>query len=144
MSGSPATTVLLPANQAAACNVGQRSCLAVAQRYVNVLALSSPSPRQKCRHDTIAGVKASCQVGNGYADLNGRSISRACNVHEAELSLDHNIVASAVGVRAGLAVSRNRSIDESGIDLSQTLIVHRILLQCAWEIVFDQDVAFRR
>lgn len=124
MSGSPATTVLLPAYQAAACNVGQRSCLAVAQRYVNVLALSSPSSRQKCRHDTIARVKASRQVGNSHTDLDGRPISRACDVHEAKFGLDHDIVASAVRVRAGLAVARNRSVDESGINLLQALIVH--------------------
>lgn len=124
MSGSPATTVLLPTYQTAACNVGQCSCLAVTQRHINVLTLSSPGSRQKCRHDAIASVKASCEVGNSYTDLDGRPISRARDVHEAKLSLDHDIVASAVGVGAGLAVARNRSIDESGIDLPQALIVH--------------------
>jgi hypothetical protein len=61
-------------------------------------------------------------------------------VHEAKLRFDHNIVPSSVRVWARLAVSRDGSVDETGVDLAEGLIVHGVLLQSSRKVVFHEDI----
>jgi hypothetical protein len=140
---APSARVFLPANQTTAGNVGERGSLAIAQGNINVLAPPSPSSAQESSHDTIAGIKASRQVRYSNSDLDRGAIAASCNVHEAKLSLHHHIVASALRIRTSLAISRDGGVNELGIDLVDGGKVELVLGQGSWEVILNQDVAFR-
>lgn len=92
MGSPPSPTVRLPTNQAAAGDVRQGRRLAIAQRDINVLALSIDAAPYQSSHDAVACIQAGGQVGDGDADFNRRAISSAGDVHEAEFCLNHDIV----------------------------------------------------
>ena len=142
MRRAPSPRVFLPANQAAACNVGQCCCLAVAQSNVDVLAPACPRPAEERRHDAVAGVQAGGEVRDGHADLDGWPVSLSRDVHQAELCLDHDVVSCPVSVRACLPVTCDGGVDQTGIDFTERLIVHVIFLERPREIVLDEDIAF--
>jgi hypothetical protein len=54
--------------------------------------------------------------------------------------LHHNIVSSSARTRPILSVTRYTRINQSRVQLRKSGIVHTVLLQCAGEIVLDQDV----
>lgn len=141
MRRPPPARVLLSTYQTAARNVGERSGLAVAQRDVEVLTPARLLPGEQRRHDAVAGVQARRQVRDGDADLDGRPVPRARNVHQAELGLNHNVIAGPVGVGTRLSVPRDAGIDERRIDLGGRGVVQFVLFERAGEVVLDQDVA---
>lgn len=105
MGSSPAAGVVLPADEAAAGDVGKRRRLAIAQREIDVLSPSRFRPAQKRSHDAVRRVQAGREIRHGDADLNGRAVAAARDVHQAEFGLDHDIVPCALGVRTRLAVA---------------------------------------
>lgn len=104
MRRTPASTVALAADEYAAGDVGERGHLAVGQRHVEVLAPIRLLSGEERGHDRIARVQSRCEVGDRHADLDGRPVAFAGDVHEAHFRFDHNVVARARAVGARLAV----------------------------------------
>lgn len=140
--GSPSAGVSLAANETAAGNVCESRSLAIAQSDINVLALAALASSQQSCHDAVAGVQTSCQVCDGDADLDGRTIASASDVHEAKLGLDHDVVSCTAGIGTGLAITGNRGVDEAWVDLAKSLIVHAVLFQGAGQVIFYENIAF--
>lgn len=65
-------------------------------------------------------------------------------MHEAKLSLHHDIVTRPLGIGPSLSVSRDGSVDESRVDLVDRLKVQAILFQCPGYVILDEDVTFGR
>ena len=143
MRRAPATGIPLAANKTAAANISQRRRLAVTECDINVLPPPRPCPRQQSGQDAVARVQARRQVRDRDADLDRRPVTVARNVHKPELGLDHDIVASAIGVGPCLAVSRDGGIDQPRVNLPQRLVIHAVLAQRAGEVILHQDVALR-
>lgn len=141
MSRAPPARVLLSADETATRDVCEGRSLAVTQCDVDVLTLASLGSTQKRRHDTIARVETSCEICHGNSNLDGRAIPSTSDVHQAELSLDHDIVARTFRVGSRLAIACDRGVDETGIDGPEGFVVHAVLLQGPWEVVLDKYVA---
>ena len=62
-------------------------------------------------------------------------------MHQAHLGFHHHIVASTAAVRSCLAVAGDASVDQLGIDLPQSLIIHSIFSQAPGKIILNEDVA---
>lgn len=124
MRGAPSAGILFAADEAATGNVCQRSCLTIAQGHIDVLPPARLGSTQERCHDAVARVQARGKIGNGNADLDGRAISLTGNVHQPKFSLDHDIVASATGIRAGLAIASDGGVNEAGVDLANSLVIH--------------------
>lgn len=140
--GPPASRVPLSADQTTTGDVGERGGLAIAQRDVDVLPAPRPRAREQRRHDAVARVQPRREVRDGDAHLDRRAVAAAGDVHEAELGLDHDVVAGALGVRARLAVAGDGGVDEGRVDLVDGVEVEAILLETAREIVLDENVTF--
>jgi hypothetical protein len=55
-------------------------------------------------------------------------------VHQAKLRLDHDVVASMIAVRSGLAISGDTRIDQLWVDRTERLVVHLVFLQAPGHI----------
>ncbi len=140
MSRPPSTRVGLPADQYRAGHVGEGGHLAVAEGHIQVLAAAGPQATPEGGLDGIGAVEAGGEVGDGDADLDGLAAARARQVHEAELGLDHDVVAGARGAGARLAVARHRGVHEARVQGVQRGVVELVLGQRAGDEVLDQDV----
>jgi len=141
MGRPPAPGVLLPADQAAACNIGQRHRLAVAQGHIKVLPPASPGAGKQCRHDAVACVQARRQIGHRHANLDRRAVPAARDMHQTKLGLHHDIVTRPLGVGPRLAVPCDGRVDQGRVDLVDGLEVEPVLLECTGDVVLNQNVA---
>ena len=116
--GAPAPRIPLTADQAGTGQVAERGDLAIAEADVDVLALPpiGAAALNERRHDGVAGVEPRGQVGDGDADFHGAAVPFPRDVHEAHLGFDHDVVASAVGVGARLAVACDGGVDEGRVE----------------------------
>ncbi len=98
--------------------------------------------------DADRGIHAGHQVGHRHARLlraaAGQVVALAGDTHQAAHALDHEIVAGAAGIRAGLAEARDRAIDQARVDGLDAFVVQPVLAQAADLEVLDQDVALLR
>lgn len=140
MLRSPPPRIRLPGHEHRARDVRQRRHLAVAQRDVDVLPLARLLPREQRRHHGVARVQSRGQVRDRDADLDGRPVARARDVHEPELSLDHDVVAGALAVGSGLAVAGDGGVDELRVELAEGGVVERVLGEGAGDEVLYEDV----
>lgn len=144
VSCAPTASILLPADQAAACDVGQRNRLAIAQGGIDVLAFASPRPAEQRGHDAVARIQPGGQISYRNTNLYRWPVSAASDVHQPEFGLHHHVVSRALRVRARLAISRDGCIDERRVDLVDCLVVQAILLQRTWNVVLYQNITLRR
>ncbi len=128
--------------------VGQHGHLAVQQRHVDVLAHAAARAFVQRGQDAHGGIHAGHQVGHGDAGLLRTAarqvVAFAGDAHQAAHALDHEVVAGAAGVRAGLAEARDGAVDQAGVDFLQAVVVQAVLGQAAHLEVFHQDVALQR
>lgn len=108
---APPPAVALPADQDAAGDVGQGRHLAVGEGHVEVLAGVGALSSQQGRHDGVARVQSRGEVGDGDADLDGRSVSFSRDVHQAHFRLDHDVVTGTRRVGTRLAVPGDGGVD---------------------------------
>lgn len=141
MRSSPAAGVFFSTNQCRACQIGQCSNLAITQAGVDVLTLASTPSGYQCSHDGIGCVQSRSQVSDRYADLDWRTVSGARDMHQAKLGLDHDVVASPIAVRAGLAISGDTRIDQLWIDRTERLVVHLVLLKAPGHVILHENIA---
>ncbi|MNN09333.1 hypothetical protein D3C81_1222110 [compost metagenome] len=94
------------------------------------------------------GVQAGEDIGQRHADFHRAGtdflIGAPGNAHQAAEALDHEVIARAFGVGAGLAETGDRAVDQLRIDLLQRRIVEAIRLKSADLEVFQHDVGFCR
>jgi len=108
-----------------------------------VLTLARLEPTQERGHNAIACVEPSGKIRDRDADFHWRTVAAARDVHQTELGLNHNVVARSLCVGTSLAVARDGGVDDTRVDLVNTLKVEAVFLQRAREVVFDEDVALR-
>jgi hypothetical protein len=70
-----------------------------------MLAAAGAGAGEQGSHDAVARVEPGGEVCHCDADLDGRPVTTTGDVHEAELGLDHDVVASAVRVGPCLTVA---------------------------------------
>lgn len=142
MSSAPSAGIFVPTYKATTGNVGQSSCLAVTKSHVQMLSPARlVTGKQRC-HDAVACVQTRCQIRHGHADFHWRPVPGASNVHQSEFSLDHDIVACSLRVRAVLSISGDGSIDETRIDLVYGVKVQLVLLQRPRNVILNKNVTF--
>jgi hypothetical protein len=107
-----------------------------------VLAPARLCAAQQRGHDAIAGIETCSQIRDGDANLDRRPVTLTGDVHQAKLGFDHDIVASTIRVRARLTISGDGGVYQAGVYFAQRLVVQRVLLQRAGQVVLDEDVAF--
>ena len=141
MRSPPPPRIRLPTHKRRARNVRQRRDLTIAQRRINMLALSRPCSRKQRRHDRIARIQPRRQIGDGNTYLDWWTISTASDMHQPHLRLDHDVVARFAAVRPGLAVAGDAGVDEGGIESGESGVVEGVLGKGVGEVVFDEDIA---
>jgi len=62
-------------------------------------------------------------------------------MHQAKLRLDHDVESGPAAVGSELTVACDASVDQSGVDLPDGLVVHVVFLERARKVVLDEDVA---
>ncbi len=135
MRGSPSARIRLSAYQSRACHIRQSCYLAVTQSHVDVLPLACPRSPQKCCHYGIGGVQSCSQVCHSNSHFHWWTISRSRNVHQSHFRLNHDIVAGPFPVWTRLPVTSDASVDNSCIDLVNTLEVHFVFLESVREVI---------
>lgn len=63
-------------------------------------------------------------------------------MHQAEFCFHHYIVSCPLGVRTGLTIPGDRSINQCRVDLMDGLKVKTILFQGPWDVILNEYVAF--
>ncbi len=98
--------------------------------------------------DADGGVHAGHQVGHGHARLLRTAarqvVALAGDAHQAAHALNHEVVAGAAGVGAGLAEAGDGAVDQARVHFLETGVVQAVLGQAADLEVLDQDVAKRK
>ena len=98
--------------------------------------------------DGDGGVQPGQDVGERDARLlrpaARQRVALAGHRHQPAHALDHEVVAGALGVRAGLAEAGDRAVDQARIGLRQALVVEAVFLQPADLVVLDQNVGLLR
>lgn len=140
MRGSPSSGVGLSANQSRASNIRQRCHLAVAQGYIQMLPYASPGAPKEGGHDGIGRIEAGRQIGHSNAHLDWRAVPTTGDMHQPHFCLNHDIIACSGAIRACLAVARDASIYQAGIDAVNRLEIHPVLFQCVWQEILHQDI----
>ncbi len=135
----------LAAVEVVAAHIGQHGHLHVEQRHVDVLAFAAAVAVGQRRHDGDGGVHAGHQVGQRHAGFlraaAGQVVAFAGHRHQAAHALDQEIIAGAVGVRAILAETGHRAIDDIGLDGLERLVIEAVAFQLADLVVFQHHVA---
>ncbi len=128
--GIPIAFRALARDQVVAAHVDQPGHVGIQERDVDVLSFPAPFPFLQRGEDGDRRVQACRHVDDGKADLHRRPFDRAGDAHDPALGLDDEIVAGAVTVGPGLAVTRDRTVDQTRVPRAQGLIpdspfVHR-------------------
>src|SRR3989454_5761197 len=95
------------------------------------------------REDADDGEEAGAEVGDGHADLHGRTAVAARRAHDAAHALRDQVVAAAIRVRPRLAEARDRAVDEARVDLAQRLPIHPEAPGHAGPVILDEHVRRR-
>src|SRR5713101_1604322 len=89
------------------------------------------------RADRDRGVHAGDDVGDGDAGAlrpaARRAVRFAGDAHHAAHALDHEVVAGALAIRAGLAEARDRAVDEARVDFLQVVVGEAVAREVAHE-----------
>ncbi len=81
------------------------------------------------------------QVADRVADLHGRTVREAREIHHAGLRLDHQVVARSVRLGARLAEPRHRAVHEARVQARERAIAEAELVHRARTEVLQQHVA---
>ena len=87
--------------------------------------------------DADGGEEAGAQVGERHAGLDRRSAGVAGNRHDAGDALRDEIEAALLARRAGLAVARNRRVDQPRVERRQRRVVEAERGHHAGPVVLD-------
>ena len=94
------------------------------------------------------GVQPGEDIGQRHADLHRTGaflvVGAPGEAHQAAQALDHEVIAGALGIGAGLAEAGDRTVDQLRVDLLQRFIVEAIGLEPADLEVLQQDVGLGR
>ena len=109
----------LPGVQKARRLVGQNGHAHIEQTHINMLALPGAMAHLNGRQDGAKCIDASEHIGKRHAHAlrcaAGRALGFAGDTHHAAHGLDHQVVTGALGVRAGLAETGYRAINQARI-----------------------------
>ena len=95
------------------------------------------------RQDRGGGINAGEHIGDRHAHLLRLPLRLARHRHQTRHALDDEIIACAMRIGAGLAKSRDRAIDQFGVDRVEAGIVEPIFRQPVNLEVFDQHIGIR-
>ncbi len=79
-------------------------------------------------------------IGKCNADLLWRAIGFAGQIHDARHALDHEVIAGACRIGAGLAETCNGTIDQSLVEALQALVIEPEALEAAELEILDHDI----
>src|SRR5581483_5815356 len=100
------------------------------------------------RADGDRRVHAGDDVGDRHAGAlrtaARRSVGLAGDAHHAAHALDHEIVARPLAVRAGLAETGHRAIDDARIELAYIVVAEPVAREVAVLVILDQHVGALR
>lgn len=105
-----------------------------------MLPLAGPLARKQSRHDAVTRVQSGRQIRHGHSDLDRWPISRAGNMHQAKLGLDHHVISCPLGVGSCLAIARDGGVDQGGVDAVYRVKVQTVLLESSWYVVLDEYI----
>lgn len=144
MSSPPSPGVPLPANQHRTAHIRQRSDLAITQSNVQMLPFARlTSCQQRCQN-RVARIESRREIRHRNADFHGRSVALACQPHQPEFRLDHDIEPWAIAVWSCLAVAGDTGVDQTGVDFAQGGVVEAVFAEGVGDVVFNNHVACAR
>ncbi len=128
--------------------VGQAGDLHVEQGHIDVLADAADVAVGEGGEHRGGGVQPGEDIGQRHADLHRTGaflvVGAPGEAHQAAQALDHEVIAGALGIGAGLAEAGDRTVDQLRVDLLQRFIVEAIGLEPADLEVLQQDVGLGR
>lgn len=86
------------------------------------------------------GIDSGEDIGDGDADFLRLTAGFARDRHQARHALNDEIIASAVGVGAGLAKAGDRAVDQLGVDFAQGRIVEAVFGEAADFEILNQHI----
>src|SRR5439155_1293987 len=124
--------------------VREQRDLRVEEREIELLPDTALLAVRKRGADRDRGVHPGDDVGDGNAGAlrpaARRIVGLAGDAHHPAHALDHEVVAGALAVRAGLAEARDRAVDEARIDLLQVFVGKAVAREVAELVVLDEHV----
>ena len=120
--------------------VDQPRNLAVDQCNIDVLALACPGPVVQRGQNPRCRIHAAHHVGDPDAHLHRHAIRLSGQRHHPAVTLRHQVIARLGGVRAGLAIARDRAVDQPRVGRAQGRVVQPIFGQSSGFEVFHQNV----
>ncbi len=114
------------------------------QRKIDVLALAAALAREQRRLDGDDAIEPGEEIADRDARLLRRPLRLAGDAHDSRHALNEEVVAGALGVRAGLAEAGHRAVDEPRIERLQALVVEPELLQTADLEILKEHIGARR
>src|SRR5216684_1155570 len=127
--------------------VGEKRDLRVEEREIEMLPGPALRAVRKRRTYRDRSVHAGDDVGDGDAgalrSAARRAVRFAGDAHHAAHALDHEVVAGALAIRAGLAEARDRAVDEARVDLLQVLVGETVAREIAELIILYEHVRDR-
>ncbi len=118
----------------------------IEQRHVDVLALARTLGVPQRSEHGHGRIHAGQHVHHRHADLLRAAarqiVTLAGHAHQSADTLEDEVIAGLVRARAGLAVARDRAVDQRRIDRLQAFIVEPVALEVADLVVLEDDVRF--
>lgn len=115
----------------------------VHHRYVDVLADSGFLAIVKRESKGGEGMNTAADIGDADADGGRRPIRLAGHVHDSRKGLRYEIITGLVGERAVASESRQRSHNQSRVDLLQRIVIEPALLHHARTEVLHHYIYLR-
>ncbi len=131
---------ILAGEQYAGADVGQPGQLRVKQRYRNLLAMAAVLPLQQGCENSDDGVLTGGQIDHGHGDFVGRAIAGTGDGHQPAFGLNSVVVAGARGLRAGTAVTGDRTVNQARVDCTERFITDPEAFGGAGAEVLDQHI----
>ena len=120
--------------------IGERGDLHVEQCEVDGLPSSAHVPTLERSEHGNGRMQTGHDICQRHPDFHRPTLSLAGDTHQPAHALHEEVVARALRVRPRLAKSRDRTIDEAGIQLLETGVVESVLLQPTGLEVLQHDV----
>ena len=113
---------------------------AVKQCHVDMLTDAGLVTLMHSRQNRGAGIDPGKDIGDRHAGFLRLAVRFASDRHQARHALNDEIIARAVGVRPGMAETRDRTIDQFGELRRQAGIVQPVFRQSTGLEIFDHDI----
>ena len=124
-------------------DIGQHRQLAVVEGEIDVLADPVTVGGNQGSKHRLRGRHAGKQVRNCHAHADRRLVASAVDRHQATGGLNDIVIARQCRERTFAPVSRDRAIDEAGVDRRQAGIIEPVFVEPAELEIFDHDIGLR-